>query len=401
MSQRSCERVFRVSNKTVSKLFQEAGDMAISRMASLKDLKIARIQADELHGYVAAREKNLPRLMEPNEEAGTVWGFLAICADSKLVISYQLSERDNLECRRFLSSVASKLARKADKSFVVRPAFVTDGLKAYGTPFDDVFGNSADFAQIVKHYSNPNKDGEPGPTSRYIGATRTQRRGRVAYADLHTSHVERQNLNLRMQNRRYARRTNAFSKTMLNHERHLALWAVYHNFCWKPRPVRPTKEERATGIKDWAPRPTAAIAAGLTKKQWRVEDLLDLTDIFVAERAKLAAKAPEPEVEPPAPPAPPVGDFHSPFWVYHSRMRGQEAKVHKASCTNCRDGQGKKAGQSSYGKWLPFPTLEGAVAYAHSVDPSGEPQCSMCLVGRYRTRAGLKDVQNGNPERST
>ncbi len=400
MSQRSCERVFRVSNKTVSKLFQEAGDMAIAYMASLKDLRIARIQADELHSFVAAKEKNLPRLHEPNEEAGTVWGFLAICADTKLVISYQVGDRDIPEARRFLAGLRAKLAQIGGV-LAVRPSFVTDGMKAYEKAFDDTFGEEADYAKIVKHYSNLNKEGEPGPTSRYIGATRTQVRGHVPMVNLHTSYVERKNLNLRMQNRRYTRRSNGFSKTMLNHERHLALWAVYNNWCWKPRPVRPTKEQRAAGIDRWATRPTAAIAAGLTKKQWRVEDLLDLTDAFMAERTKLASVPSAPSPEPKPTLAQPEGDYASPFWVYHSRMRGQECKVHKASCPNCRDGQGKKAGASTYGKWLPFPTLEEAVAYAHSVDPSGESQCSMCLVGRYRTRAGLRDVQNGNPRRGT
>ena len=370
--------------------------MAIAYMASLKDLRIKRIQADELHSFVAAKEKNLPRLHEPNEEAGTVWGFLAICADTKLVISYQVGDRDIPEARRFLTGLRAKLAQK-NSVLAVRPSFVTDGMKAYEKAFDDVFGKEADYAKIVKHYSNLNKEGEPGPASRYIGATRTQVRGHVPMVDLHTSYVERQNLNLRMQNRRYTRRTNGFSKTMLNHERHLALWAVYHNFCWVPRPTRPTKEERAAGLDRWARRDTAAIAAGVTKRRWRVEDLLDLTDAFVVERAKPAVEPATPE---PAPaPAQLEGDFIPPFWVYHSRMRGQECKVHKASCTNCRDGQGKKPGASTYGKWLPFPTLDEAVAYAHSVDPSGESQCSMCLVGRYKTRAGIREPHHGKMRR--
>lgn len=363
--------------------------MAIKLAASLKDLEIARIQADELHSFVAAKEQNLPRLSEPNEEAGTAWGFLAICADTKLVIGYQLSDRDTPEARRFLMGLAARLKRAPSGAFVIKPSFVTDGMRSYEAAFRDAFGDDADYAKIVKHYSKLDKNGEPQPSSRYLGATRTQVFGHVPIADLHTSYMERQNLNLRMQNRRYTRKTNAFSKTMLNHERHLALWAAYHNYCWKPRPARPTKEQRAAGIKRWAPRATAAIAARVTTKQWRVEDLLDLTDAFVAERAKLRAAPALPAPEPAPASAPPETDWKSPFWVYHSRMRGQECKVHKASCTNCRDGQGKKAGAQKYGQWLPFSTVEEAVTYAEAVDPSGRPLCSMCIVGRYRTRSGV------------
>lgn len=82
MSQRSCERIFEVSQNTVAKLFAEVGDWAIEQMKSIKNLRIANIQADELHSFVAAKEKNLSDMIDPPEGAGRVWTYLAMCADS-------------------------------------------------------------------------------------------------------------------------------------------------------------------------------------------------------------------------------------------------------------------------------------------------------------------------------
>lgn len=70
MSQRSCERIFKVSNKTVAKLFEEAGDMARAHVASLRNLTPQRIQADELHAFVAAKDKSTARMAVPDEDAG-------------------------------------------------------------------------------------------------------------------------------------------------------------------------------------------------------------------------------------------------------------------------------------------------------------------------------------------
>ena len=74
-----------------------------------------------------------------------------------------------------------------------------------------------------------------------------------------TSHIERDNLHIRMTIRRMTRLTNAFSKKLENHEAMIALAIGYYNFCWKH------------GTLGTSP----AVAAGLTDHIWTVRELLE------------------------------------------------------------------------------------------------------------------------------
>src|SRR5712692_8620048 len=56
--------------------------------------------------------------------------------------------------------------------------------------------------------------------------------------NISTSYMERWNLTLRMQNRRFTRLTNAFSKKLANHEYMLAITMVYYNFCRKHQSLK-------------------------------------------------------------------------------------------------------------------------------------------------------------------
>ncbi len=374
-SQRSCERIFKVSNKTVAKLFEEAGDMAIKHVASLRDLTPKRIQADELHAFVAAKEKNVDRMLEPDEDAGTVWAYLAMCADTKLIFSYQLGDRDLPDATAFARDIYGKLKRTERDEFSVRPLITTDGLRAYYEAFDVVFGDEADLGTMIKRYSYTDREGRPSKIKRYAGADRLVRAGEAPEADVHTSYIERQNLNLRMGNRRYNRKTNAFSKTALNHERHLALWIMYHNLCWVPRPGRPRD-----GSRQWVKRLPAGIAAGVTDKLWEIEDLLALTDEFTSQRKARQQAPPIALAEPVVAQTIEVKPTH---WVFRHFLQ-RSTKIHQANCTNCRDGRGKTDGAKVTGEWLPFNSLEAARQAATTLEPDRHSICKMC-IGEYQT----------------
>jgi hypothetical protein len=73
-----------------------------------------------------------------------------------------------------------------------------------------------------------------------------------------TSYVERQNLKVRMQMRRFTRLTNAFSKSMVHHGAMVAVYFMHYNFCRVHQTLRVTP----------------AMQAGLTDHVWTIRELL-------------------------------------------------------------------------------------------------------------------------------
>lgn len=347
--------------------------MSIAYMAGLRNLPIRYVQADEIHSFVGVKEAHLPEATNPVDGAGTVWAFLAVCAESKLIFDYRVGDRGLPDATAFAKSLIGKLKREQTGQFAVRPQIVTDGHRAYSEAFEIAVGADADRGVLIKRYSKTDAAGDPLPSSRYVGSDRIILSGDPALSTIHTSYIERQNLNLRMGNRRYNRRTNAFSKNMLNHERHLALWIMYHNLCWLPRPHRIRERIDGKLVSRWEKRLPAAMAAGIEERPWEVDDLLALTDAFVEQRRSL------PPPEPLRPLPVPVGE--ATHWVYHNELK-RSANIHTAECSNCRHGAGKR-GSRSIGTWLPYTSLEEAVAGAIAIEPDRFTECKMC-IGSYR-----------------
>jgi len=96
----------------------------------------------------------------------------------------------------------------------------------------------------------------------YTGCKKHAVSGNPDPKHISTNYVERQNLTIRMSNRRFTRLTNAFSKKIDNHCHALALHFVYYNF------VRQHKTLRVT----------PAMATGLTKRFMSIEDIIRLVD---------------------------------------------------------------------------------------------------------------------------
>lgn len=254
-SMRSISRVADVSINTVSALLVDAGKAcAAHHEEAVRNVSAKRVQCDEIWSFCYAKAKNVLAAKAAPEEAGDVWTWTALDADSKLIVSYLVGGRDAGYAHEFMQDVAARLS--------TRVQLTTDGHKAYLDAVEGAFGADVDFAQLVKLYGDA-----PGPAGRYSPADCTGIRkmrvtGSPDRAHVSTSYVERQNLTMRMSMRRFTRLTNAFSKKAENHTHALALYFTFYNF------VRMHKTLRCT----------PAMAAGISDRLWSMTDVVALID---------------------------------------------------------------------------------------------------------------------------
>ena len=150
-----------------------------------------------------------------------------------------------------------------------RVQLTTDGHKAYLEAVEGAFGDDVDYAMLVKLYGEPT--GQKGHERKYspavcTGARKVRIEGDPDRALVSTSHVERQNLTMRMHMRRFTRLTNAFSKKVQNHAYAVALHFMYYNL------VRQHQRLRVS----------PAMAAGVSETLRDVEWIVSLIDARAA-----------------------------------------------------------------------------------------------------------------------
>jgi len=251
-SLRATSRIVDVSINTVTNLLVDVGKACIKfHSKTVVQIRCKRVQCDEIWSFVYSKEKNTK---VDKFGVGNVWTWVALDPDSKLAISWFAGERDIRSAKFFMNDLWCRLR--------TRVQLTTDGLKHYREAVDDTFGSRVDFAQFVKKYSTEsiNKNGKIDRRERYIGADRNVITGNPDRKYITTSHIERQNLTMRMHMRRFTRKTNAFSKKLENHCYAIALYFVYYNF------VKIHKTLRVP----------PAMAAGLIKRLMKIEDIARL-----------------------------------------------------------------------------------------------------------------------------
>lgn len=246
MSMRSIERLTGASINTVKKLLEDAGEAcAAHHHAAVRGIKGNRtIECDEIWAFVYAKQRNVERAKAAPKNAGDVWTWTAIDAQSKLIVSYLVaSDREGATALALMDDLRLRLED--------RPQVNTDGLKAYIEAVEGAFGGDVDFAQVIKQYGK-----EPGIEAerRYSPAVcaKVEKRrieGNPDMGKANTSYVERQNLTMRMGMRRFTRLTNAFSKRVEKHAAMVALYALHYNFCRIHKTLRVTPAMEA-GLSD-------------------------------------------------------------------------------------------------------------------------------------------------------
>lgn len=192
-----------------------------------------------------------------------MWTWTAICADTKIVPSWLVGERNAEDAEVFIRDLASRLANWVQ--------LTTDGLRLYVNAVQTAFHGDIDHAVLHKIYATPNAFDDERRYSPAV-CTGIDVRKVNENPDLDkasTSYVERQNLTMRMGMRRFTRLTNAFSKKVENLAHAVSLHYMFYNF------ARPhTALTKAAGGRPTTP----AMAAGVADRVWSRHDIAALLD---------------------------------------------------------------------------------------------------------------------------
>jgi len=248
---RSVNRMLDVDRNTIASLLVKTGDYCADLLdGSMRNLRCGYVQCDEIWTYVGKKQR---RIREgDSEELGDQWVFVAMDAETKLVPVHTVGKRTEETTWYFIDELAKRIANRIQ--------LTTDGFHFYQRHVEDAFGAEIDFAQLVKlygQYGQHDADAKysPSPIVEVISKIRT------GYPDpehICTSHIERQNLTMRMQMRRFTRLTNAFSKKLTNLKAACALHFAHYNFCRVHSSLRVTP----------------AMAAGIAPEIWPLSALV-------------------------------------------------------------------------------------------------------------------------------
>lgn len=247
-SLRSTSRIADCSLTTVTKLLIETGTKCQTYQDKVfQNLNCKRIQIDEIWSFVYAKKECVTP--EMGENVGDIWTYTSICSDTKLVPCWLVGPRNAKTTREFIKQLATKFHHRIE--------LTSDGYAAYKDAVDENFHkHGVDFGLMVKCYAPP-KGKRYGHLD---GIIKQKHSGEPDMDNLSTSYVERMNLTIRTSNKRFARKTNAFSKKFDNHCHAMALMFMHYNF------VRIHKSLRVT----------PAMAAEVTDRLWSFEDVASL-----------------------------------------------------------------------------------------------------------------------------
>jgi IS1 family transposase len=266
ISIRATERLTDTHRDTIMRLGVRVGTGCDKlHNALIRGLRVSRVELDEAWSYVGKKQKQVKP--EDGNAKGDQYVFIALAGAAKAILAYRVGKRTLANTQAFLWDIRERLFGA--------PEISSDGFNAYPGAVEEAFGAGCTFGTIEKHYSAPQavEASRRYSPAEVVSITRHRVVGRPKH--ISTSYVERQNLTLRMQQRRFTRLTNAFSKKLENHCAAVALYAAHYNFC---------RVHEALRI-------TPAMQLGVTDHIWTVRELVDaaLTGVLpVRQVARLA-----------------------------------------------------------------------------------------------------------------
>jgi hypothetical protein len=110
---RAVTRLTAASKKAVSRLLVEAGQAAVWYQDRVfRNLTCKRIEVDEIWAFVYAKQKNVAGAKAAPANAGDVWTWTAIDADTKLIPSWFVGGRDSDAAIIIMDDLRTRLANR-------------------------------------------------------------------------------------------------------------------------------------------------------------------------------------------------------------------------------------------------------------------------------------------------
>lgn len=249
-SLRTISRVSGIARNTISKLLLDAGEKAQEMLdREMMNLSVAQLQVDEIWTFVGKKQKRLRE--NDSSEFGDQYVFVALDADTKLVPAFRVGKRNGELAHSFMNELANRIN--------TRFQLTTDAFAPYINAVDSVFGTEIDYGILHKQYGEETReDRRRYSPAKIIAINKRVITGNPRRKNISTSYIERQNLTIRMQMRRFTRLTNAFSKSLKHLQAALAIHFWHYNFMRLHETLRVTP----------------AMEAGISRHLWTWEEFL-------------------------------------------------------------------------------------------------------------------------------
>ena len=143
---RSIERMTGVHRDTIMRLGVRLGEGCKRIMDDkMQNLDCRQIQVDEIWGFMEMKPKTAKHV-RAGPEAGDVWTWIAIDAETKVVPTFAVGDRTQYMANRFIEDLASRLSHRVQIS--------SDALAAYNGTIERAFGCDVDYGSIIKTYGD-------------------------------------------------------------------------------------------------------------------------------------------------------------------------------------------------------------------------------------------------------
>lgn len=247
---RSIERMTGVHRDTIMRLLVRVGESSENILDStMRNLTCKNIEVDEIWSFVGKKQRHIGLNDDPTK-VGDFYTFVALDSDTKLIPAYRIGKRDLPNTKAFIDDLSSRLQNRVQLS--------SDKYPGYIEAVESGFGSEVDYGQIVKSYeAEPKGPGRYSPP-KVVSVLKEYIAGSPDWNKICTSYIERSNLTMRMQIRRFTRLTNAFSKKLENLKAAVALHFAHYNFIRVHSTIRVTP----------------AMEAGITDHIWSIRDLI-------------------------------------------------------------------------------------------------------------------------------